>query len=190
MFACVENPKQVVILTAAFDVFASYGFKRTSMDDIAKAAGVSRPALYQSFANKSDIYRAIVGSFFDTIETQWKPLVQSDGPVVERLVSVFEIGVVQPHTMIENMPHGDELIGLKNDVAEDLYRNFNSRLHSVFVQILKSDSSASDELAEHLADMLSQSLAGMKAESCRAVELKSGFDNLLHIVAAAMRGSA
>ena len=45
------------IRRAAIPVFASQGFKRTSMADLAEAAGVSRPALYQYFDNRADLFR-------------------------------------------------------------------------------------------------------------------------------------
>jgi TetR/AcrR family transcriptional regulator of autoinduction and epiphytic fitness len=38
-------------------VFARFGFRKTSMDDIARAAGVSRQGLYLSFANKEELFR-------------------------------------------------------------------------------------------------------------------------------------
>src|ERR1700743_1005431 len=46
------------IIAAALAVFGRYGYQRTSMDQIAKAAGISRPALYQHFSGKDDIFRA------------------------------------------------------------------------------------------------------------------------------------
>lgn len=46
------------ILDAALQVFLRYGFKRSTMGDIAKAAGLSRQSLYARFANKDDVYAA------------------------------------------------------------------------------------------------------------------------------------
>lgn len=190
MFLNADTSKQNTILKAAFDVFASYGFKRTSMDDIAKAAGVSRPALYQSFANKSDIYRALLNLYFANVENEWASIILSEDSVVDRLAMVFDVAIVQPHAVMENMPHGEEIIGLKNEEAEDLFDNFNLRLRAVFVEVLKSDPAQSDKMAADIAAMLSQSVAGMKTDGLRSPELKSGFDGLLRITAAAMRTSA
>ncbi|TIN71546.1 MAG: helix-turn-helix transcriptional regulator, partial [Mesorhizobium sp.] len=53
------DPKRVRILDGAMKVFLAYGFSRTTMDDIARAADMSRPALYLLFKNKTDIFRAI-----------------------------------------------------------------------------------------------------------------------------------
>jgi AcrR family transcriptional regulator len=59
--------KRGTILAAAFDVFINYGFRKTSMDDIARAAGMSRPALYQVFRNKTEIFRAASLSILENV---------------------------------------------------------------------------------------------------------------------------
>ena len=44
------------LLQAAFGVFLRYGYKKTSMDDLARAAGLSRQGLYLHFANKDALF--------------------------------------------------------------------------------------------------------------------------------------
>lgn len=46
------------ILIAATAAFAGSGFAATSLDDIAREAGVSRAILYRHFDSKADLYRA------------------------------------------------------------------------------------------------------------------------------------
>lgn len=48
------------LLDTALDVFAAKGFHATSMDDVADAAGVSKPVLYQHFRSKRDLYLALL----------------------------------------------------------------------------------------------------------------------------------
>jgi TetR/AcrR family transcriptional regulator, regulator of autoinduction and epiphytic fitness len=48
------------MLDAAVAVFARFGYRKTSMDDVARAAGVSRQGLYLSFANKEELFRRAV----------------------------------------------------------------------------------------------------------------------------------
>ncbi len=48
------------ILTAATKAFARAGFAATSLDDIARAAGISRAILYRHFDSKTDMYRAVL----------------------------------------------------------------------------------------------------------------------------------
>ncbi|WP_255509125.1 TetR/AcrR family transcriptional regulator [Micromonospora sp. A202] len=54
----VEDPKRAAVLVAAVGVFGRYGFQKTSMEAVAKAAGISRPGLYLTFPNKEQLYRA------------------------------------------------------------------------------------------------------------------------------------
>jgi AcrR family transcriptional regulator len=48
------------VLDGAVAVFARFGYRKTSMDDVARAAGVSRQGLYLSFANKEELFRRAV----------------------------------------------------------------------------------------------------------------------------------
>ncbi len=45
------------VLDAAVAVFARYGYRKTSMEDVAREAAVSRQGLYVSFANKEELFR-------------------------------------------------------------------------------------------------------------------------------------
>lgn len=44
------------LLDTALEVFATEGFHATSMNDVADAAGVTKPVLYQHFASKRELY--------------------------------------------------------------------------------------------------------------------------------------
>ena len=44
------------LLDVALEVFADHGFHGASMDDVATAAGVTKPVLYQHFGSKRDLY--------------------------------------------------------------------------------------------------------------------------------------
>ncbi|MEO6651742.1 MAG: TetR/AcrR family transcriptional regulator [Ilumatobacteraceae bacterium] len=48
------------ILDVAIDVFGRSGYYGASMNDIAEAAGVTKPVLYQHFDSKSDLYSALL----------------------------------------------------------------------------------------------------------------------------------
>lgn len=48
------------ILDVAIDVFGRSGYFGSSMNDIAEAAGVTKPVLYQHFDSKSDLYSALL----------------------------------------------------------------------------------------------------------------------------------
>jgi AcrR family transcriptional regulator len=48
------------LLAVALQVFGEQGFHRASMNDVAEAAGVTKPVLYQHFRSKRDLYRELL----------------------------------------------------------------------------------------------------------------------------------
>ncbi len=52
--------RRVQLMTVARSVLAERGFHETSMNDIAAAAGVTKPVLYQHFASKRELHTAVL----------------------------------------------------------------------------------------------------------------------------------
>ncbi|HEY0713870.1 MAG TPA: TetR/AcrR family transcriptional regulator [Polyangia bacterium] len=52
-----SDARRRAILDAAVNVFVRYGFRKTSMEEVARAAQVSRQGLYLHFATKEDLFR-------------------------------------------------------------------------------------------------------------------------------------
>jgi AcrR family transcriptional regulator len=48
------------LLDVALEVFARSGYHETSMNDVAEAAGVTKPVLYQHFESKRDLFQALL----------------------------------------------------------------------------------------------------------------------------------
>ncbi len=48
------------LLTAAGEVFAERGYDRASLDDVAAAAGLTKGAVYSSFASKDELFYALM----------------------------------------------------------------------------------------------------------------------------------
>ncbi len=52
--------RRVQLVEVATTIFAERGFDATSMDDIAEAAGVTKPVVYQHFPSKRALYRELL----------------------------------------------------------------------------------------------------------------------------------
>jgi AcrR family transcriptional regulator len=48
------------ILDVAFDLFLERGYKATSMEEIARAAGVTKPVIYTCFSSKAELFGALL----------------------------------------------------------------------------------------------------------------------------------
>lgn len=112
--------RRTTILEAAFKTFVSYGFRRTTMADIADAAGISRPALYLVFKNKNDIFRAGFQHLVETVLARMETVLAGDGYLPARVADAVVAGVVTPFRDIHGTPHGAELFDAKQELAEDL----------------------------------------------------------------------
>ena len=55
-----SEEKRQTILSAASSLFLSNGFTNTSMDMVAKKAGVSKQTVYSHFNNKDELYTAVI----------------------------------------------------------------------------------------------------------------------------------
>jgi AcrR family transcriptional regulator len=74
-----RDQRRIQLLDAASQVFASKGYHAAAMDDIADAAGVSKPVLYQHFPSKLDLYLALLDqSCYRLVEVLEEALASTD----------------------------------------------------------------------------------------------------------------
>ena len=62
----IQEEKEELILEAALEVFSARGFNGTSLDQIAEAAGMSKPNLLYYFRTKEAIHRLLIERLLDT----------------------------------------------------------------------------------------------------------------------------
>ena len=69
------------LVAVALELFAHRGYRATTMDDIADAAGVTKPLLYQHFSSKRALYLELVDSIARELLTAVREAVmEADGP--------------------------------------------------------------------------------------------------------------
>lgn len=78
------------IAEAALRRFARYGYKRSSMDDIAREAGVARATLYLHFKGKDDVFRAMLAGLGQHVETRCREVLAMRAPFGKRLEALLE----------------------------------------------------------------------------------------------------
>lgn len=62
----IQTEKREIILEAALDVFSTHGFRGATIDQIADAAGMSKPNLLYYFKGKEDIFERLIHRLLDT----------------------------------------------------------------------------------------------------------------------------
>lgn len=82
----IQREKQDIILEAALDVFSQHGFRGATIDQIAEAAGMSKPNLLYYFPRKEEIHKRLMIGMLDI----WlRPLreLDADGDPISELRS-------------------------------------------------------------------------------------------------------
>ena len=164
-----NDTKRQRILEGAMKVFLAYGFSRVTMDDIARAADMSRPALYLQFRNKTDIFRAIAAMLLDKSADDAETALAGSSNLAERLMRMIDVCLIAMMQMIAESPHGAEILDMKGTLSGDLAATWRGRL-SCHVEAALAGEAAKNGVdlaqrglsAKALADMLLDGLEGMK----------------------------
>jgi TetR/AcrR family transcriptional regulator, regulator of autoinduction and epiphytic fitness len=114
--APAEDPRRRKLMAAALTVFTRFGFRKTSMDEVARAANVSRQGLYLHFATKEALFRASVEHLLDTALTEASAaLVDADLPLEKRLVAAFDAWIGRFVGMLG--PSAADLVAAANELV-------------------------------------------------------------------------
>ena len=84
-----RDQRRAQLLDAANDVFTSKGYHAAAMDDIADAAGVSKPVLYQHFPSKLDLYLALLDTSCDRLVEVVREALDSTEDNADRVVATM-----------------------------------------------------------------------------------------------------
>lgn len=75
---------RAALLDAAECVFQQRGVSRTSLSDIAQAAGVTRGALYWHFKDKADLFSAMLERVTSPMDADWDSIKDGDGDLLNQ----------------------------------------------------------------------------------------------------------
>jgi TetR/AcrR family transcriptional regulator len=88
----IQRAKTEAILEAALEVFSTHGFRGATLDQVAEAAGLSKPNLLYYFASKEEIHRVLLERLLDAwleplrrIDPAGDPLAEIDAYVRRKL---------------------------------------------------------------------------------------------------------
>jgi TetR/AcrR family transcriptional regulator len=79
----IQQEKREIILEAALDVFSTHGFRGATIDQIAEAAGMSKPNLLYYFRRKEDIHTTLMQRLLDTWLAPLREIDDVGDPITE-----------------------------------------------------------------------------------------------------------
>jgi len=73
------------IVEKAREIFAHYGFRKTTMNEIAEGVGKGKSSLYYYFSSKEEVYRAVIEKEAETMKKKLVDAVSEEKDPVEKL---------------------------------------------------------------------------------------------------------
>jgi AcrR family transcriptional regulator len=178
------------MLEAGRTLFSRHGFKRTSMADIAREAGVARATLYLRFPDKRAVFEALAAAAVDEALAGAAAAWREDLSFAENLEATILAKDLRFFQLLRATPHGAELF----DLDAELARAEAGRLDAGFTALLTRRAEAA---AKHGADIaifggpaefaafVSVTAAGIKYETRTEDAYRAAIRRLSRVTAAA-----
>lgn len=116
-----DAARRQAILDAARECFLTFGYAKTSFEDIAKKADLSRPLIYRKFNSKEEILWAVLETMFEATYREAEAALAKPGSKREKLMAVFIALLLEPwREWIVDSPMGPEIYKICHRITPDL----------------------------------------------------------------------
>jgi AcrR family transcriptional regulator len=130
-----KDEKRTWLMKTAIDTIGRYGIKKTTLDDIAKAAGMATPSLYYYFPNKNELLRMALSSVINTLLAEVEGVTQSSKTPEKKLVEAWRIPFTSAKQsgflMNLDLMTKSEVLHIAQDLVEDFHRRYTALIRSV-----------------------------------------------------------
>ncbi len=169
------------IIDKAKNVFEKKGFRDATLEEIAKAASVSIPTLYNYFPGKKDLFIEVIKTINVHLDSEFQPIFQSDIDFLLKIEKLFEklLSFVHENTEIVRISFFDPELYMdmyKHD-SGDLMKTKERRLQNLkrFIDQGKKEGFVNRSLDSETISMV---ITGMVHELFfKMIFKKDGVDN-------------
>jgi len=161
--------KREAILDAALGLFGRYGFRRTSIDDIARAAGVAKGTVYLYVENKEALFRTLSQSVLDGVLANARAAAASTTGVAERLTAILDAKFGFFHGLLHRSPHAGELLDSTSRLCADVFADGDAEYLRIVTKVV-SDATRRGELAPRRHELTAEDVARMLLASAHGID--------------------
>ena len=179
--------RRELILHAAEQLFQHYGFAKTTVSDIARAAEVGVGTVYLEFASKEAIASELSLRRYRCVLDAMRQAASGEGSYAERLTAVFQAGLERLSRYTGEGPHGKELIVGACTATDRAHADFRAQEEEFLTEFLRVATAAGEfdvsqpRLAARVLLRCYRSYAGCNSEHERMrEELEAAHALVLH----------
>jgi AcrR family transcriptional regulator len=133
-----SSAKANAIVLAALELFARYGYRKTSIDDIAQAAQVAKRTVYLHFENKAAVFLAILEYLGDQIRQRCAAAEQMGGTAGNRLTGLLDAYYGLGFDLFSKSEHMPELEETFSTLARTKIGDLNTEYEDRLARFLRS----------------------------------------------------
>ncbi|WP_431508889.1 TetR/AcrR family transcriptional regulator [Variovorax sp. DAIF25] len=180
--------RRVAIMEAAIGVFLRYGYRKTSMDDLARAAGISRQGLYLHFSAKDELFKQAVTWFAECgLAAMRAALAREELPIEERLVGAFAALHAQNDGSQMSLEHMNEIVATARELVGPVLEEFDQAVPKELARAIQSSGDAvpwrgAGLTAKALAQHLYAASHGLKHYARTPAEYQAGIRTAVRLV--------
>ena len=131
----MESTK-IKIIDAALSTFVRYGGRKTAMNDIANAAGVSRQTLYDLFGSKNDIIGAAIDRHTELTIDQFHQALDTSANLAEQLDTYFHETTIRAYELLQTSEDIEDLLSGHNEAGRQAFARAQKKYAEVVATLL------------------------------------------------------
>lgn len=133
------------IALAALAEFTAFGYRRTSIESIARRADVSRATVYSHWSNKEELFRALVSRLHEDHLVQMQAVAADpDLDIETRITKLLRAQFLQFVELTSGSPYAAELYDRHGKLCGEIARTANERAEKILASVLKRAVKAGD----------------------------------------------
>ena len=190
--ASKSEDKRRRIVAAATSLFNRYGFKRTSVDQLAAEAGVAKPTIYAYFDDKEAIFRAVVEAVCDEMVAGAKDASERDAPIEERLAAMLSAKLTRYFELVLASPHAAELVDSHGTVGAEIVQRADRAFLALLVRVIEESELDPKRLklgATGAAQLLLRAASGAAYDAKTPAAHKRHVAEIVRAIVAGIRGA-
>ena len=180
------TPISVKILEAAEERFRHYGYRKTTMAEIAKDSHMSAANLYRYYTNKEDIGAACVLRCFQEAESSLRAIVNAKHKSASKKLHEFVIAKFEHvHNEVNNNPNINELIEMFVTEKAELLLARQQAIQSMIAEILAEGNRTGEFEVDDIivtAESISNAIVGFHFPMFMPLFAKEKFIEMAHRV--------
>lgn len=159
------------ILAAAADLFVHYGYDKTTVSDIARAAGISKGTIYLHFESKDALLEALIIQETMAYAERWLELIEADpkGGTIGGMYKNSLFALSNSDFMAAMFKRDGRVLGNYLRKPDNFFRAMREKQEQsdrlVFVQMMQEAGAMRQDIdpkvIAHIMDMLAYGLVGL-----------------------------